>query len=96
MGVAEFTEIAEQKSGGKIKIKIKIKVKVKVKGYSDGQLGAEVQSISSAQGGVLEMSLVSTAAASGNFKEFALFDLPFLPGDEREAHAVLDSDVGTK
>ena len=86
MGVAKFTEIAAQKSGGKIK----------VKGYSDGQLGAEVQSILSAQGGVLEMSLVSTAAASGNFKEFALFDLPFLPGDGREAHAVLDSAVGTK
>lgn len=88
MGVAKFTEIAAQKSGGEIK--------VKVKGYADGQLGAEVQSISSAQGGVLEMSLDSTAAAPGNFKEFASFDLPFLPGDEREAYAVLDSAVGTK
>ena len=86
VGVAKFAELAAQKSGGKIK----------VKGYSDGQLGAEVQSISAAQGGVLEMSLVSTAAASGNVKEFALFDLPFLFGDEREAYAVLDGAVGTK
>jgi len=84
LGVAKFAELAAQKSGGKIK----------VKGYSDGQLGAEVQSISSTQGGVLEMSLVSTAAASGNVKEFALFDLPFLFGDEREAYAVLDGAVG--
>ena len=90
MGVAKFTDIAAQWSGGKGK------GRVKVNGYADGQLGAEVQSIPSAQGGVLEMSLVSPAAASGNFKEFALFDLPFLPGDEREAHAVLDSAVGTK
>ena len=43
LGVAKFAELAAQKSGGKIK----------VKGYSDGQLGAEVQSISSTQGGVL-------------------------------------------
>lgn len=86
VGVAKFAELAAQKSGGKFK----------VKGYADGQLGAEVQSISAAQGGVLEMSLVSTAAASGNVKEFALFDLPFLFGDEREAYAVLDGAVGRK
>ena len=42
------------------------------------------------------MSLVSTAAAAGNVKEFALFDFPFLFSDEREAYAVLDSPVGTQ
>lgn len=67
---------------------------MKVRGYSDGQLGAELQSISGAQGGVLEMALVSTAAVSGNVREFALFDLPFLFADEREAYAVLDGAVG--
>lgn len=61
---------------------------IKVRGYSDGQLGAEVQSISSAQGGVLEVNLVSTAAATGNVKEFALFDFPFLFSKEKDAHAV--------
>jgi tripartite ATP-independent transporter DctP family solute receptor len=84
LGVAKFAELAAAKSGGKLK----------VRGYSDGQLGAEVQSISAAQGGVLEMSLVSTAAAAGNVKELALFDFPFLFNDEREAHAVLDGPVG--
>ena len=59
--MVKFANLVAQKSEGKIK----------VRGYSDGQLGAEVQSISSAQGGVLEMSLVSTAAATGNVKEFA-------------------------
>lgn len=84
LGVTKFAELAAAKSGGKIK----------VRGYSDGQLGAEVQSISSAQGGVLEMTLVSTAAAAGNVKEFALFDLPFLFNEEKEAYAVLDGAVG--
>lgn len=86
LGVAKFTDLVAQKSAGKIK----------VRGYSDGQLGAEVQSISSAQGGVLEMSLVSTAAAAGNVKEFALFDFPFLFSDEKEVYAVLDGPVGTQ
>ena len=86
LGVAKFADLVAQKSEGKIK----------VRGYSDGQLGAEVQSISSAQGGVLEMSLVSTAAATGNVKEFALFDFPFLFSEEKEAYAVLDGPVGTQ
>lgn len=86
LGVAKFADLVAQKSESKIK----------VRGYSDGQLGVEVQSISSAQGGVLEMSLVSTAAATGNVKEFALFDFPFLFSEEKEAYAVLDGPVGTQ
>ncbi len=86
LGVAKFADLVAQKSEGKIK----------VRGYSDGQLGAEIQSISAAQGGVLEMSLVSTAAAAGNVKEFALFDFPFLFSEEKEVYAVLDGPVGTQ
>jgi len=86
LGVTKLAEIVAARSGGKMKLR----------GYSDGQLGAEVQSISAAQGGVLEMALVSTAAVAGNVKEFALFDFPFLFGDEREAYAVLDGAVGTQ
>ena len=84
LGVTRFAELVSQKSEGRIK----------VKGYSDGQLGGEVQSISGAQGGVLEMTLVSTAAATGNVREFALFDLPFVFNDEKEVYAVLDGPVG--
>jgi len=84
LGVTRFAELASQKSGGKLK----------VRGYGDGQLGAEVQSIAGAQGGVLEMALVATAAVAGNVKEFALFDFPFLFNEEKEAYAVLDGAVG--
>lgn len=86
LGVAKLAEIVAARTGGKMKLR----------GYSDGQLGAEVQSISAAQGGVIEMALVSTAAAAGNVKEFALFDFPFLFADDREAYAVLDGAVGTQ
>jgi TRAP-type transport system periplasmic protein len=84
LGVTRFAELAAQKSDGKMK----------VRGYSDGQLGAEVQSISGAQGGVLEMALVSPAAVSGNVKEFGLFDFPFLFNEEKEVYTVLDGAVG--
>ena len=84
LGVNRLSELLSQKSGGKMKLR----------GYSDGQLGAEVQSISTAQGGVLEMTLVATAAVVGLVKEFAIFDFPFLFSDEKEVYAVLDGRVG--
>lgn len=84
LGIAKLADLVSQKSGGKLA----------VKGYSDGQLGAEVQSISAAQGGVLEMAVVSTAAAAGVVRGLALFDLPFLFENEQEADAVLDGPVG--
>jgi tripartite ATP-independent transporter DctP family solute receptor len=84
LGVTRFAELVNQKTGGKIIIK----------GYSDGQLGGEVQSISATQGGVLEMTLTGTAAVVGIVKEFALFDFPFLFANEKEVDAVLDGPVG--
>ena len=84
LGVNKFADIVAKKADGKIT----------VRGYPAGQLGAEVPSISSAQGGVLEMAVTSTSAAVGTVKEFALFDFPFLFASEKEADAVLDGAVG--
>lgn len=86
LGVNKFAELAAEKSGGKIK----------VRGYPDGQLGAELQSISSAQGGVLEMAVVSTAATASVVKEFGVYDLPFLFGNYKEADLILDGPIGRK
>lgn len=86
VGVDKFAELLAQKTGGRMKMR----------GYPDGQLGAELQSISSAQGGVLEMALVSTAATASVVKEFGVYDLPFLFSDHREADLVLDGPVGRR
>ncbi|WP_137893758.1 TRAP transporter substrate-binding protein [Ramlibacter sp. 2FC] len=86
VGIDKFAEIVAQKTGGKMKMR----------GYPDGQLGAELQSISSAQGGVLEMTLVSTAATASVVKEFGVYDLPFLFSDFKEADLVLDGPIGRK
>ncbi|MEY4712440.1 MAG: hypothetical protein RIS88_1890 [Pseudomonadota bacterium] len=86
VGIEKFAEILGQKTGGKMKMR----------GYPDGQLGAELQSISAAQGGILEMTLVSTAAAASVVKEFGVFDLPFLFTDFKEVDLVLDGPVGRR
>jgi tripartite ATP-independent transporter DctP family solute receptor len=86
LGATRFAELVGQKSGGKIK----------VRGYSDGQLGGEVQMLSAVQGGVLEMASMSTAPMVGLVKEYALFDFPFLFQSTKEADAVLDGRIGTE
>lgn len=84
LAVDKFAQIVSDKSGGKIK----------VTGYPNATLGNEIQSMSSAQGGILEMAIVSTAGAAGNVKELAVFDLPFIFRSEKEADAVVDGEVG--
>lgn len=83
-GATKFSELVSQKSGGKIK----------VRNYPNSALGADQQMVSAAQGGVQEVVAVSSAPMVGVVKEFALFDLPFLFGDEKQADAVLDGAVG--
>lgn len=84
LGVAKFGEIVSSKTKGKSR----------VRGFPDGQLGAEVQSVAAAQGGMIEMAVVTTAAASTALKELGVFDFPFLFDNEAEADAVLDGPVG--
>ncbi|MDS1139458.1 TRAP transporter substrate-binding protein [Pusillimonas sp. SM2304] len=84
MAVTKFVELVDQKSDGKIK----------VTGYADAQLGNEIQSMSSAQGGIIELAVTSTAGAAGNVKELGIFDLPFMFETVEEADAVVDGEVG--
>lgn len=82
--VDKYIELVDQKSDGRIK----------VTGYADAQLGNEIQSMSSAQGGIIELVVTSTAGAASNVKELGIFDLPFLFETVEEADAVVDSEVG--
>ena len=79
-----YAQIVDQRGSGK----------VKVKPFPANVLGSESAMISSAQGGVQEMVGVSSAPLVPILKEFAIFDLPFLFGNEREVDAVLDGPVG--
>lgn len=82
--VQKYIELVGEKSGGKIKIT----------GFGDAQLGNEIQSMASVQGGIIEMAVVSSAGAAGNVKELAVFDLPFVFQSVKESDAVLDGPVG--
>lgn len=84
MATDKFIELVDQKTNGKIKIT----------GYPDAQLGNELQAMSSAQGGIIELTVVSTAGAANNVKELGIFDLPFLFRTVQEADAVVDGPVG--
>lgn len=86
VGLEKFADVLAQKTDGRMKMR----------SFPDGQLGAELQSISATQGGVLEMALVSTAAAASVVKEFGVFDLPFLFTDFKEVDLVLDGPVGRR
>ena len=83
-GANKFAQIVSQKSGGKLK----------VKPYPANALGTETAMISAAQGGVQEIVGTSSAAIVSVQKEYAIFDLPFLFSNEKEAYAVLDGPVG--
>lgn len=84
LGAEKFAELVGQRSGNKIKVKL----------YPSGQLGGEVQVVSSLQGGTIEMSAMATPQLVGNIKEFAALDLPFLFNNEKEVDAVVDGPVG--
>ena len=86
IGAKKFGELLEQKSGGKMK----------AKAFGGGSLGGDAQVISSLQGGVVEMTLVSPGLLTGLIKEFSVFDLPFMFTSYREVDAVMDGPVGTR
>ena len=62
---------------------------LKVRGFPDAQLGNEIQSASSAQGGIVEMAVTTTAALASTVKDFDLFQLPFQFPTYQELDTVL-------
>src|ERR671916_326015 len=67
-GAQKFAEIVNQKSDGKIKVKL----------FAGGTLGGDIQTVSSLQGGTIEMAMMGSGVLVGQIKEYVLFDLPFL------------------
>ncbi|MDZ5460874.1 TRAP transporter substrate-binding protein [Azohydromonas lata] len=86
VGAQKFADLVSQKSGGKIAVKL----------FPNGTLGGDVQVVSSLQGGVIDMTALSSGLLSGQVKEFVLFDLPFMFTNGREADAIVDGPIGKK
>jgi tripartite ATP-independent transporter DctP family solute receptor len=85
-GAKKFADLVEQKSGGKIKVRL----------FPSGQLGGDLQTVSSLQGGTLDMTVLNAGLLSSQVKEFGLFDLPFLFDSGKQADAVVDGPFGQK
>jgi len=86
LGAQKFAELVNQKSGGKIKVGL----------YPSGQLGGDLPTVSSLQGGTLDLTVLNAGLLVGIVKEFAVVDLPFLFNDPKEADAVMDGPIGKK
>jgi tripartite ATP-independent transporter DctP family solute receptor len=84
VGAQKFADLVSQKSGGKITVKL----------FPNGTLGGDLQVVSALQGGVVDMTALSSGLLSGQVKEYVLFDLPFMFGNGREADAVVDGPIG--
>ena len=84
--VAKFGELVSQKSDGKIKVKL----------FAGGTLGGDIQTLSSLQGGTIEMVMMGSGVLVGQIKEYVLFDLPFLFKTPQEVDAALDGPLGKK
>lgn len=86
MGAQKFADLVGQKSDGKITVKL----------FPNGTLGGDLQTVSALQGGVIDMTALSSGLLSGQVKEFVVFDLPFMFNNGREADAVVDGPVGKR
>lgn len=86
MGAAKFAELVDKKSAGKIKVKL----------FPGASLGGDLQTLSALQGGTVEMMVLNAGLLSGLYKEFTVFDLPFLFRNAKEADTVVDGAFGTK
>jgi tripartite ATP-independent transporter DctP family solute receptor len=85
-GVEKFAALVKEKSGGKLTVKL----------FGGGQLGGDLQVVSSLQGGTIEMSLMNASLLNGLVKEYSVLDFPFLFNNEQEAYAIVDGPVGKK
>ena len=85
-GAQKFADLVSQKSGGKMTVKL----------FPGGTLGGDLQTVSSLQGGTLDMTVLNSGILSSMAKEFAVLDLPFLFNDAKEADAVVDGPIGKK
>lgn len=86
MGLEKFAELVTAKSAGKIKVNL----------FPGGTLGSDQANVSALQGGTLEMVSMNSGILASQVKEFAIYDLPFMFANSREADGVVDGPFGKK
>jgi tripartite ATP-independent transporter DctP family solute receptor len=85
-GMKRFAETVSAKSGGKLKVQL----------FLNGTLGSDQATVTSMQGGTVEMAVMNTGILASVVRELAIFDFPFLFANEKESDALVDGPVGRK
>jgi tripartite ATP-independent transporter DctP family solute receptor len=86
LGMAKFAEIVAAKSGGKLN----------VRQFPGGQLGGDLQTVSSLQGGTIDFTVLNAGLLVGLDKRFAMLDFPFIFNSAEEADKIVDGPIGQK
>jgi tripartite ATP-independent transporter DctP family solute receptor len=84
LGMQKMAQCVGEKSAGRMKLQT----------YFDSSLGNDTTASNAVRAGSLDMVLTSTAPLVGTIPQLAVFDLPFLFGNEKEADQVLDGKAG--
>lgn len=85
-GAQRFSELVQEKSGGKIKVKL----------FPGAVLGGDPQNLSAIRGGTLDFTSMATGLVASLDKRFMVFDLPFLFNNAQEAYSIADGPVGQR
>lgn len=80
----KLAETVAAKSGNKIKIKV----------FPGGQLGGDLQTVSSLQGGIIDMTVLNSGILGAQVKDFEVYDFPFMFKNSQEADTVVDGAFG--
>jgi tripartite ATP-independent transporter DctP family solute receptor len=79
-----FSELLEEKSGGKLGITV----------YTDAQLGPDGQMQQQVQAGTQDISTANAAGLASQVKEMAVVEFPFLYRNNEDFYKVLDGEMG--
>ncbi len=84
LAAERFAEQVAKRTNGEVSVRL----------FPNGQLGDDAGMIAGVRGGTIDIELSGNPYFSGLVGELNVLDLPFLFKDEKEAHQVLDSEVG--
>jgi|WetSurMetagenome_2_1015567.scaffolds.fasta_scaffold28226_3 TRAP-type transport system periplasmic protein len=84
LGALRFGELAEKKTGGRVKVQV----------YPLSQLGAQREMVEGLRLGTIEMTMVTVGFLSSYDQFLNIFELPYLYNDHFHSYRVFDGPIG--
>ena len=86
LGAQKFADLVDQYTSGSVKVQI----------YPNGTLGAERDMVEGVSMGTIDACITTNAPLTNFDSGFGVFEFPYMFQTEKEAHQILDSDIGQK